>query len=85
MIYMGNLQKFDVRLIIVESRNIRPADYFSLKGDIDSIAYYLESKGIWKRKFGGIYHAVHETLIRVNAEPVFRKDLIISSPEAVEV
>ena len=49
---MGSLRKFDVRFIIVESRNIRP---FSLKGDVDSIALYLESEEIWKRKFGGIY------------------------------
>ena len=85
MIYMDNLRKFDIRLVMVESRNTQSADYFSLKGNIDSIALYLESKGIWKRKFGGIYHAMHETLIRVNAEPVFRKNLIISSSEAVEV
>ena len=85
LIYMGNLRKFDVRLIIVESRNIRPADYFSRRGDVDSIALYLESKGIWKRKFGGIYTAMQETLIRINAEPVFKKNLIISPPEAVEV
>ena len=79
---MGNLRKFDVRLIMIECRNIRPADYLTLRGDVDSIALYLESKGIWKRKFGEIYTAMQETLIRINA---VKKNLIISPPEAVEV
>ena len=82
---MGNLWKFDICFIIVESKNIGPADYFSLKGDVDSIALYLESKGIWKGKFGGIYTVTQETVIWINAEPVFKKNLIISASETVEV
>ena len=85
MIYMGNLRKIDVRFIIVESKNIRPADYFSVEGDVDSIVLYLESKGIWKQKFGGIYTVTQETLTWINAEPVFKKNLILSETETVEV
>ena len=85
LIYMGNLRKFDVRLIMIESRNIRPADYFTLRGDIDSIALYLERKGFWKRKYGGIYNVAQQTVIRINEEPVFTKNLTISSQETIEV
>ena len=82
---MGNLQKFDIRFIIGEYKNMGPKDYFSLKGDVNSIALYLESKGIWKRKFGGIYTVTQETLIWINAEPVFKKNLILSQTKTVEV
>ena len=85
LIYMGNLRKFDVHLIMIECGNIRPADYLTLRGDVDSIALYLERKGFWKRKFGGVYNVTQQTVTRINEEPVFTKNLIISSQQTIEV
>ena len=70
---------------MIECRNIRPADYLTLRGDVDSIALYLERKGFWKRKYGGIYNVAQQTVIRINKELVFKKNLTISSQETIEV